>query len=204
MSGGDVDHSSLLAFRKDTGEPAWQAGNDKASYSSPTLATLAKVRQLLSVNAGSVSAHDPATGKVLWEHSWPGEFAKCSQPVPLPPDRLFISAGYGIGCALLRIEHDKTWNVTEVWKNKNLKTMFTNAVVRDGFAYGLDDGILVCLDLATGAKMEGRPLRARAGAPRGRSVAGAGRGGRCGPRRGQSGRPPRTDALPGPEGEDME
>jgi hypothetical protein len=65
--------------------------------------------------------------------------------LPLPPDRLFISAGYG--CALLRIEHDKAWNVTEVWKNKNLKTQFTNAVVRDGFAYGLDDGILVCLDL---------------------------------------------------------
>ena len=152
VSGGYVDHSSLLAFRKDTGEPAWQAGDDKASYSSPTLATLANVRQLLSVNAGSVSAHDPATGKLLWEYSWPGEFAKCSQPVPLPPDRLFISAGYGIGCALLRIEHDKAWNVTEVWKNKNLKTMFTNAVVRDGFAYGLDDGILVCLDLATGAR----------------------------------------------------
>jgi outer membrane protein assembly factor BamB len=67
VSGGDVDHSSLLAFRKDTGEPAWQAGDDKASYSSPTLATLANVRQLLSVNAGSVSAHDPATGKLLWE-----------------------------------------------------------------------------------------------------------------------------------------
>jgi len=149
VSGGDADHSSLLAFRKDTGKPAWQTGNDKASYASPTLATLAKVRQILSVNAGSVSGHDPSTGKVLWTYSWPGDWAKCSQPVPLPPDRVFISAGYGIGCALLRIDHDKP---TEVWKNKNLKTQFTSAVVRDGFAYGLDDGILVCLDLASGAR----------------------------------------------------
>jgi outer membrane protein assembly factor BamB len=152
VSGGEVNHSSLLAFHKKTGEPAWQAGNDKPSYSSPTLATLAGVRQLVSVNAGSVSGHDPATGKVLWEYSWPGGMAKCSQPVPLSPDRLFISAGYGVGCALLRLEHDKDWKLVEVWKNKNLKTLFTNAVIRDGFAYGLDDGILVCLDLATGAR----------------------------------------------------
>jgi outer membrane protein assembly factor BamB len=31
-----------------------------------------------------------------------------------------------------------------------MKTKFTNVVVRDGFVYGLDDGIMQCLDLATG------------------------------------------------------
>ena len=152
VSGGDVDHSSLLAFRKDTGEPAWQTGNDKASYSSPALATLAGVRQVLSVNAGSVTGHEPATGKVLWEYSWPGDWAKCSQPLPLPPDQLFISAGYGIGCALLRLEPGKNGKVAEVWKNKNMKTQFANVVLRNGFVYGIDDGILVCLDLKTGQR----------------------------------------------------
>ena len=75
----------------------------------------------------------------------------------------------------------------------------------DGFAYGLDDGILVCLDLATGARKwkggrygHGQVLRVDdlllVQAEAGDVVL----------VEGQSGRPPRTDALPGPEGEDLE
>ena len=33
-----------------------------------------------------------------------------------------------------------------------MKTKFTNAVIRDGFAYGLDEGMLSCIDIATGAR----------------------------------------------------
>lgn len=33
-----------------------------------------------------------------------------------------------------------------------MKSEFSNIVVRDGLAYGLDDGILVCVDLATGER----------------------------------------------------
>jgi len=47
----------------------WRAGTDKASFSSPTLATLSARRQIVSVNAGSVSGHDPANGLVLWEYA---------------------------------------------------------------------------------------------------------------------------------------
>jgi outer membrane protein assembly factor BamB len=42
--------------------------------------------------------------------------------------------------------------VREVWVNRNLKPKFTNLVEHDGFLYGLDEGILVCLDLATGER----------------------------------------------------
>ena len=33
-----------------------------------------------------------------------------------------------------------------------MKTRFTNVVVRGGFVYGLDDGILACVDLSTGER----------------------------------------------------
>ena len=113
------------------------------------------------MNAASVAGHDPANGKVLWKYDWPGNFAKCSQPVALGPDRVFISAGYGLGCAVLQIKAgpaNEAQEVSEVWKNKNLKTLFTNVVIRHGFAYGLDDGILECVDLSGGARKwkEGR------------------------------------------------
>jgi outer membrane protein assembly factor BamB len=39
-----------------------------------------------------------------------------------------------------------------VWENINLKTKFNSPVVHNGHAYGLDEGILTCIDLATGER----------------------------------------------------
>jgi outer membrane protein assembly factor BamB len=153
VSLGESTDRCLAAYHRDTGQPLWHAGRDKASYSSPVLATLAGKRQIVSVNAQSVTAHDPADGQILWEYAWPGEMPKCSQPVPLDGDRVFLSTGYGIGCVLLQVKADgDRLAVTEIWSNRNLKTRFTNVAVRNGFVYGLDDGILACLDLATGKR----------------------------------------------------
>ena len=103
VSLGESTETSLVAYDKQTGQPVWETGHDKASYASPVLATLAGRQQILSVNAGSVTGHDPADGRLLWEFNWPGQTAKCSQPVPLEGDRVFISAGYGLGCVLLQV-----------------------------------------------------------------------------------------------------
>jgi outer membrane protein assembly factor BamB len=154
VSGGNTAGPSLLAFNKDNGNPVWQAGHDKSSYSSPVLADLAGRRQVVMVNARSVTGHDPADGHILWEYSWPGELAKASQPVVLEGDRVLLSAGYGLGCVLLQVKDEggAAQAVSERWSNRYLKTQFSNVVVRDGFVYGLDDGVLTCLDLDTGKR----------------------------------------------------
>ena len=153
VSLGESAEPSLAAYDKQTGTLVWQAGRDKASYASAVLATLAGQRQILSVNAGSVSAHDLVDGRMLWQYTWPGNMSKCSQPVALEGDRVFISAGYGLGCVLLQVAAGDGDQLTanEVWKNHYMRTRFTNVVMRDGFVYGLDDGILECIDLATGS-----------------------------------------------------
>jgi outer membrane protein assembly factor BamB len=155
VSGGDqASGPSLLAYRKDNGEAVWRTGEDKASYASPMLATLAGKRQILMVNATSVTGHDPNDGRVLWKYDWPGDWPKCSQPVVLHGDRVFVSAGYGAGCLLLQVKPgtDGRQEVAKLWGNLNMKTQFANIVSHDGFLYGLDDGTLVCLDPATGKR----------------------------------------------------
>jgi outer membrane protein assembly factor BamB len=153
VNGVESGGPSVAAYDKETGEPAWHAGEDRSSYSSATLATLAGKRQILMVNGGSVTAHDPKDGHILWDFSWPGEMAKCSQPVPLEGDRVFLSTGYGIGCTMLHIEADgDQLSAKQVWSNQNLRTQFSNVLIRDGYAYGLDERILVCLDLRTGQR----------------------------------------------------
>ncbi|MBX3414816.1 MAG: PQQ-like beta-propeller repeat protein [Pirellulales bacterium] len=154
--GGPQEHS-LAAYRLADGSRAWHAGSDAGGYASPQLSTVAGNEQVLILNAPGVSAHDPATGRVLWTHPWQNEQqVSVSQPlvVASDPTRILISSGYGKGCTLVEISprDDGTCESRELWKSRNLKTKFTCAVVHDGFAYGLDDGILNCVDLQDGSK----------------------------------------------------
>lgn len=153
---------SVVAYDKQTGEKVWAAGDDPASYASPQLATLAGRRQVLNFNAEGLAAHDLESGEILWRYPWvanPTERNNVCQPVPLPPagagqaDRVFISSGYGKGCALLAVtEADEEFAVETLWSNRNLKAKFTSVVVRNGFVFGLDERILACVDLETGRR----------------------------------------------------
>ena len=151
--------ASLAAFDKRTGAKIWEAGERQISFASPRLATLAGVEQILIVNEDTVSGHDPATGRILWEHPWWGVTsaqASVSQAVPVPPDRVFVSKGYGGGAALIRLapRDDGGLDAREVWKSPRvMRTKFTNVVIRNGHVYGLSDGTLECVRLETGERV---------------------------------------------------
>jgi outer membrane protein assembly factor BamB len=154
VSAGGRDGNSLVAYHQDTGARIWSGGNDRAAYSSPLVATIAGVRQILIFNQNNIAAHDPATGQILWQQAWPGGSECVAQPLPLPGDRVFVSSGYGIGCKLFQIQRGENGalHASLIWETNRLKAKFTNVVHRDGYIYGLDDGILVGLDLANGER----------------------------------------------------
>ena len=152
ISAGGGNERSLVAYRAATGEFVWGGGSDASGYSSPCLVTFAGVPQILIFNAGGISAHQPADRKTLWKYPWPGGHPHVSMPVLLPGDRVLVSSGYGVGSELLRIEKDSEgkFRASRIWKSTRLKAKFTNVVYRDGYIYGLDDGIMVCLDASDG------------------------------------------------------
>ncbi len=155
VTGGAANRATVLAYHRETGEPLWQSGTDKVSYASPVLATLAGKRLVLSVNATSLTGHDPVSGAVLLDVPWaPRDFPKASQPIVLEGDRVFLSAGYGMGCVMLQVkaEADGRLAVEELWRNRMMKTQFNSAAHRDGNLFGLDDGFLACVDAATGKR----------------------------------------------------
>src|SRR5205814_2462498 len=98
VTGGEEHEKSLLAYDVDNGKPVWRAGRDSASYSSPILATLLVQEQIVIVNAHSVSGHNLQNGEILWEYGWPDNFAKATEPLVIETNRVFIAAGYGVGC----------------------------------------------------------------------------------------------------------
>jgi outer membrane protein assembly factor BamB len=152
VSAGGPGGKSLVAYSEDTGEIVWRGGDDHSSYASAVVTTLAGVRQIVILNAGSVVGHDPEDGRVLWSHPVPGGQPIVAQPLPLPGDRLLVSIGYGIGSRLFDIRPGPGDQLEAelVWETPRLKAKFSNLVFYDGFVYGLDDGILVCLDPETG------------------------------------------------------
>ncbi len=151
-AGGSPD-ASLVAFDAETGGVAWQGGSDQVGYSSPTLLTLAGRRQIVIFNRASVAGHAVETGEVLWSYPWSARQPNVALPVAVGDDRLLVSSGYGEGSRLLRIEPEAEGLVARLeWESPRLKAKFTNVVVHEGFVYGLDDGVMVCLDPATGER----------------------------------------------------
>ena len=158
-AGGPSDENcvSLVAYDRIDGSEIWRGGERQIAYASPSLATLAGTRQILIVNQNFVTGHDLETGQRLWEHDWPGVSngnANTSQAIGVLGDSVFVSKGYSEGAVLLRIapQSDGTWTAEERWKNQTMKTRFTNVTIREGFVYGLDDGILECIELETGKR----------------------------------------------------
>ncbi|MEX1228833.1 MAG: PQQ-binding-like beta-propeller repeat protein [Planctomycetaceae bacterium] len=154
-------NSTLVSYDAASGGKLWQGGNADASYSSPHWAPFVAGEQILIFHASGLSGHDPHTGEMLWNHEWisqPEERNNVCQPIPIPgsanqPDRVFLSSGYGQGCALLDItKTDNRWHVAEVWHSRNLKAKFSSAVLHDGHVYGMDEAILTCVDLQTGER----------------------------------------------------
>jgi outer membrane protein assembly factor BamB len=65
-----------------------------------------------------------------------------------------VSAGYGIGSKLYQVAAAEggALEASLLWESPRLKSKFANLVVHDGSVYGLDDGVLTCLDPATGER----------------------------------------------------
>lgn len=145
---------SIMALQPATGEYIWQTDAGTQAYSSPMLVNLAGRRQILNLAATKLNGIDPETGDILWSYPWKTQYGiNCSQPLLAGDDRIFISSGYGQGCALIRIEHkDGRLHPRRLWSNNKMKNKFTSSVIYDGHIYGLNERVMVCLDLETGQR----------------------------------------------------
>jgi outer membrane protein assembly factor BamB len=151
---GGPNGRSLVAYDAGTGERRWSGGDDPAAYSSPRVATLGGVRQVLVFSLEHLAGHDLSTGAVLWQDPWPQRAEKVSQPVVLDDGRVFVSMGYGVGGRMVKVEAtpEGGWRARTLWSSRQLKAKFTQVVAHDGFLYGLDEGVLVCLDPRDGER----------------------------------------------------
>jgi outer membrane protein assembly factor BamB len=83
----------------------------------------------------------------------------CSQPIVVGPNRLFLSSGYGKGAALIEVNAVAGgFAPRSLWENNSMRNKFNSSVFFEGYIYGLDEGILTCVDVESGTRKwkEGR------------------------------------------------
>ena len=145
---------ALIAYDRHKGEGRWKVASPGGSYSSPQLATLDGVRQILMLAGSGVRSLSPVDGKVLWENEWKG--IPIVQPAVIGNrDVLITSADAmgGFGVRRLSVtQQEGVWKVEERWTSRGLKPYFNDYVINDDHAYGFDGRILSCISLQDGSR----------------------------------------------------
>ena len=136
----------VAALDKQTGQTLWVGGgSDMPGLATPVVATLQGVKQYLILSAMGVRGLSAENGRVLWHYPW---YAADNVATPLVAGiQVFITSGYGVGCAMLEIA---AGGPKVLWQNKVMQARIASPVSYGGFLWGAGDGKFVGLDLVTG------------------------------------------------------
>lgn len=145
---------TLAAYDAATGKSRWVGPPHSGSYTSPHLATINGVPQILLLSAPGAIGVSPATGALLWEHKFEG--AAIVQPALTADGNVLIngiSMTGGVGMRRLAIAQGPSgWTAEERWTSNGLKPYFSDFVIHNGHALGFDGSILSCIDLTDGKR----------------------------------------------------
>ncbi len=145
---------TLVAYDAGAGSQRWQGPAGRGGYSSPHLATIDGVAQILLLNGEGAISVAPSDGKLLWKHEWNGD--GIVQPYVIAGADVLIGSGSGLaGVGLRRVAIARGpggWAVEERWTSNGLKPYFNDFVVHKGHAFGFDGSMLACIDLKDGKR----------------------------------------------------
>ncbi|HEX3801174.1 MAG TPA: PQQ-binding-like beta-propeller repeat protein [Verrucomicrobiae bacterium] len=147
--------NSVICVDKHNGKILWHNLDMPMGYATPMLMTNDGERQVVVCGRPMIVGLRLDDGVERWDFAWPiiNHERPITQPLLLNSNTLLVSAAYMTGCLAEQIERSGDgFKAALVYKNKNLKTKFASAVVYQGYIYGLDEDILVCLDAATGER----------------------------------------------------
>ncbi len=147
---GGRDNSAVVAVDKLTGELIWKGGGgDKPGYATPLFAKIDGKKTYIIFSASKLSGLNPDTGAVIWSTDWQtGCDVNSAMPIVIGAKGVFITSGYGHGCALVEVS---SGTARIKWENKEIQSHFNSPILFKGHIYCTSDpGNLVCLDPANG------------------------------------------------------
>lgn len=157
--GGGGPGQSLLAFKKNNGEVVWKGFDERITHSTPAIATIHNIRQVIFFLQSGLLSVEAKTGRELWRFPFRFNVSTAITPV-VCGDMVYCAAGYDVGSGLCKIEKDgDSLKAVEVWKirgNKPVANHWSTPVYKDGYLYGMfsfkeyGTGPFKCVEVATG------------------------------------------------------
>jgi len=151
---------AMACLNKKTGEPVWRSTDftDNAEYVSIIPAEVGGVRQYVTATKGGVYGIRAKDGKKLW-----GEKVAVNGVATIPTpifykDHVFMTSGYGAGCALLKLTPDGDGTkATKVYANKAIANHHGGVTRVGEVVYGHSDAgsKWVCLEFLKADKSDG-------------------------------------------------
>ncbi len=145
----------LIACERASGKIVWKSKPfGKMSHSSPVLATLGGVEQVLQVSKTRVAGVDVETGRLLWTFSDFSARNPIPTPVAIGDGRVLLVGGYGLGTVMFRVSRDDdgSWQVRKLFVHDKCNSQMANPILHKGHIYALGNDKkhepgLVCMDL---------------------------------------------------------
>lgn len=165
VAGGGAGQS-FLAFNKDSGALAWKSQDETMTHSTPVVASIHGVKQVVFfVKSGLVSV-TAVDGKLLWKAPYRFNISTAITPV-IAGDIVYCSAGYGVGGGAFKVSKvGADFKAEQLWQipgDKEVANHWSTPVLKDGHLYGMFQfkeygiGALKCVELATGKVKWSKP-----------------------------------------------
>ncbi len=150
--------NAVVKLDAKTGAVRWrslEAGGsvmESGAFSSPVIATLSGVRQLIVQSRERLAGLDLTTGALLWSQPVPS-FRGMNILTPVVQGDTIFTSSYQNASWLYRVSREgSAWAVRQVW-TMNAQGYMSTPVVIDGYAYmHLANQRFACVDLRTGER----------------------------------------------------
>jgi outer membrane protein assembly factor BamB len=142
---------SIVALRKSDGETIWQAGSDRAGYSSAVVHEVGGIRQAIFFTASQAAGVSVSDGRILWTYDRvANRTANIATPI-VRGNRVFLSSDYGTGAALLELTAKGSGlSAREVYFTHDMRNHHASAVLIGDHLYGFSSAILTAMHFDTG------------------------------------------------------
>lgn len=152
----------ILAFRQNDGSLAWKAHNDRMTHSTPVLATIGGVEQVVFFTQAGLVGLAPGTGAALWRHALNYNGTSVAASPVVFGNQVYGSRAYpGLlsralaGAVVVRVEGSNgQFTASPVWTKVNqLMNHWCSPVEYQGYIYGMFGQSSLnfrCVDAANG------------------------------------------------------
>jgi outer membrane protein assembly factor BamB len=142
---------TIIAFDKDTGQVAWKSLAENVSYSSPIVADIGGVEQVVVMTGPRVVGLAAKDGAFLWSHPFQIQYDESISTPAVAGDLVLVTAT-GRPLTALRITRSgNKWQARVEWTEGILSSYLSSMVKADGYVYGMNDGgEFSCVRLADG------------------------------------------------------